>query len=158
MHTLAKPELQNLGFIWRPEQSTSKFSWPQFADDAVIVSSCMKDAQTLLDIFTSWCAWSDMTIRLDKCCSFGMTKNGKTIIQNEREPGVFIDGEKIPTIPPGESLVYLGKTFDFAMNNGVAKMKLCEILKSLLHITSSLDVSSQLKLQIMNRFMNPIVV
>ena len=38
------------------------------------------------------------------------------------------------------------------MNNGVAKMKLCEKLKNLLHITSSLHVSSQLKLQIMNRF------
>ena len=150
MQTLAKPDLQNLGFIWGPEQSISKFSWLQFADDAVIVSSCVKDAQTLLDIFTSWCAWSDMTIRLDKCCSFGMTKNDRTIVQNE--PALYINGEKIPTIPPGESFVYLGKTFDFAMNNGVAKTKICEKLNSLLRITSSLHVSSQLKLQIMNRF------
>ena len=91
-----------------------------------------------------------MTIRLDKCCSFGMTKNNKTIVQNE--PALYINGEKIPTIPPGESFVYLGKTFDFAMNNSVAKAKICEKLNILLQITTSLHVSSQLKLQIMNRF------
>ena len=90
----------------------------------------MNDAQTLLDIFTSWCAWSDMTIRLDKYCSFGMTKNDKTIVQNE--PALYINGEKFPTIPPGESFVYHGKTFDFAMNNGVAKTKICEKLNSML--------------------------
>ena len=38
------------------------------------------------------------------------------------------------------------------MNNSVTKTKVCEQLNSLLRITSSLHVSSQLKLQITNRF------
>ena len=150
MQTLAKPELQNLGFIWGPKQSTSQFSWLQFADDAVIVSNCVKDAQTLLDVFTSWCAWSCMTIRLDKCCSFGMMKSSRTILQSE--PALYINNEKIPIVPTGESFVYLGKTYDFAMNNMVAKSKICEKLEKLLCITSSFQISSQMKLQIMNRF------
>ena len=38
------------------------------------------------------------------------------------------------------------------MNNMVAKSKICEKLEKLLCITSSFQISSQLKLQIMNRF------
>ena len=38
------------------------------------------------------------------------------------------------------------------MNNSVAKTKLCEKLKRLLQITSSFHVSSQMKLQMTNRF------
>ena len=44
MQTLAKPELQNLGFISRPERSISKFPWLQFADDAVIQGRHLRGA------------------------------------------------------------------------------------------------------------------
>src|SRR6218665_3413817 len=71
MKTLSKPEFKSLGYIWGPPSKTTTCSWLQFADDAVIIASNVKNTQQLLNIFVAWCNWADMLIRLDKCSSFG---------------------------------------------------------------------------------------
>ena len=53
MQTLAKSELNNLGFIWGPQHTPFECSWLQFADDAAIVSNSPNDTQTLLNIFVA---------------------------------------------------------------------------------------------------------
>jgi len=150
MQVLAKPEFKSLGYIWGPKQATFETSWLQFADDAAIISNSTRDTQQLLDIFVAWCEWSRMTIRLDKCITFGMTKMDNTFAQYQ--PALFIKNEKIPAVPSGESFVYLGKIFDFDLNNDKAKSKVSEKLNTLLRVTSGLNISVQMKLQILRRF------
>ena len=48
--------------------------WFQFADDATISTSTESENQILLNCFTRWCQWSNMTIRVDKCATFGIKK------------------------------------------------------------------------------------
>ena len=48
--------------------------WFQFADDAAVITSGEKDNQLLLNCFTRWCQWAKMTIRVDKCTTFGIKK------------------------------------------------------------------------------------
>ena len=67
------------------------------------------------------------------------------------QPALYINNEKIPAVPSGESFVYLGKIFSFDMKNKEAKNKVSEKLNNLLRITSGLDISAQLK-QILRRF------
>ena len=152
MQTLAKPELTNLGFIWGPQHTPFECSWLQFADDAAIVSNSPKDTQTLLNIFIAWCNWSCMTIRLDKCITFGMRKYDNVFSQYE--PALFVNGEQIPVVPAGGSFTYLGKIFSFDLKNTEAKLKTSEKLTTLLRITSQLKVKSQWKLDILRRYIH----
>ena len=91
-----------------------------------------------------------MTTRLDKCITFGMAKLDNTFSQYQ--PALFINNEKIPAVTSGESFVYLGKIFDFDLRNAKAKNEISEKLKSLLRITSGLNIRTQAKLQILKRF------
>ena len=152
MQTLAKSELNNLGFIWGPQHTPFECSWLQFADDAAIVSNSPNDTQTLLNIFVAWCDWSGMTIRLDKCVTFGMRKYDNKFTQYD--PALYVNGEQIPTVPSGESFVYLGKIFSFEMKNEEAKIKTSKRLTTLLNITNSLKVKPQWKLEILRRFVH----
>ena len=93
-----------------------------------------------------------MTIRLDKCVTFGLKKSDNTFAQYQ--PALFISNEKIPSVPSGESFVYLGKIFDSDMKNEEAKTKVVDKLKNLLRITSSLNISTQMKLQILRRYIH----
>ena len=48
--------------------------WFQFADDAAITSGEEYETQILLNAFTTWCSWAKMTLRIDKCKTFGVSK------------------------------------------------------------------------------------
>ena len=48
--------------------------WFQFADDAAVITGQESENQHLLNRFSLWCQWSDMTIRVDKCSTFGIKK------------------------------------------------------------------------------------
>ena len=152
MKTIAKPELSHLGFIWGPQHTPFECSWLQFADDAAIVSNSPRDTQTLLNIFIAWCNWSCMTIRLDKCTTFGMRKYDNTFSQFD--PAIFINGEQIPVVSAGGSFVYLGKIFSFDLKKDEAKNKMSEKLATLLRITSQLKVKPQWKLEILRRYIH----
>src|SRR6218665_99195 len=54
MKTLSKPEFKSLGYIWGPPSKTTTCSWLQFADDAVIIASNVKNTQQLLNICVAW--------------------------------------------------------------------------------------------------------
>ena len=150
MKTLDKPELKQLGYVWGPENN--RCQWLQFADDAVIVSDSVGNSQKLIEIFSAWCQWAKMTIRLDKCTTFGMLKQkGKF---NQIEPGLFLKNEKIPTVKLGKSFSYLGKVYDFSMNNNIAKEEIAKKLNELLKITSSLNIKAQTKLRVLKLFIH----
>ena len=150
MHILQEKKLNNPGYIWGPDGHSNECAWLQFADDAVVVSNSVRDAQTLVDIFSSWCTWAKMDIRLDKCCTYGAGKrNG---VYSQFEPQLFINSQPVPAISQGESFTYLGRIFDFNMNNDAAKHALCKKFNSLLEITSSLKIKTQLKLKILHHY------
>ena len=66
--------------------STSKFlnpkHWFQFADDAAITTGLQYENQILLNAFTAWCTWARMTIRVNKCKTFGMSKANSANVTN----------------------------------------------------------------------------
>lgn len=136
--------------IWGWKSATNTRSWLQFADDAAIISNCCKDAQALLNVFSSWCTWANMVIRLDKCCSFGMRKNDGEYCQFE--PALFIGNGIIPPIQLGSAFKYLGKLYDFDLKNDLAKLNIAQKLENFLSITSKLKIKAQMKIKILKLY------
>ena len=93
-----------------------------------------------------------LSIRLDKCITFGMRKYDNTFSQFN--PALFVNGEQIPMVPAGGSFVYLGKIFNFDLKKDEAKNNISEKLTKLLRITSQLKVKPQLKLAILRRYIH----
>ena len=56
-------------------------NWFQFADDAVAVTSLEGENQILLNLFSKWCSWSEMTLKASECHSFDICKKGTTSTQ-----------------------------------------------------------------------------
>ena len=152
MRILREKKLENLGYIWGPDGNSNETAWLQFADDAVVISNSVRDAQTLIDIFASWCAWSGMDIRLDKCCTYGAAKLDRAYTQFE--PLFLINSQPVPVVSVNESFTYLGKIFDFEMKDCEARMALCKKLSQLLEITSSLKIRAQLRLKILKLYIH----
>ena len=71
-----------------------------------------------------------MSLRPDKCTSFGMAKIKGSY--NQIEPKLFIDGTPIPSVKIGDHFKYLGKLFSFKMDNQDIKEELTSTLKNLL--------------------------
>jgi hypothetical protein len=122
----------------------------QYADDAVLVSRDQKCAQGLASLFDSWCSWAKMDIRLDKCCTFGMIK--RDTMQVQILPNLSIKSGQIPAVPIGGNFKYLGKIFDFSMNNDAGKTELLSKVEQMLQTISNLHVNPQTRLKILDRF------
>ena len=88
--------------------------WSQFAGDTVIITSLESENQYLSDLFTKWCSWLDLIVKISKCMTFGIEKSSTAAVQFE--PHLMISGQKTPTVKKGESFKYLGKGFNFGMN------------------------------------------
>ena len=79
-----------------------------------------------------------------------MTKRAGQYVQYQ--PALFISDCAVPTIALGSAFVYLGKSFDFAMNNDTIKLAVLNRLRELLSITTSLKVKPQRKLNILKLY------
>ena len=51
-------------------------NWFQFADNSALVTLTEQDRQLLLNLFTKWCKWENLIVRVDKYKSFRIKKNG----------------------------------------------------------------------------------
>src|ERR1051325_7057142 len=98
------------------------------------------------------CEWANMIIRIDKCSSFGMTKIRSVYAQTK--PCLFIESVKIPPTSLGSDFTYLGKLFNFDLNNNTAKQRVLDKLKNLLQVTSALKCKVQLKLKIIRLYVH----
>ena len=49
--------------------------WFQFADDATVITGQEHENQILLNAFSHWSTWANMTVRVDKCQSFSIKKD-----------------------------------------------------------------------------------
>ena len=80
---------------YRDDNIIQPRNWFQFADDAAAVTSYEYENQILLNMFTGWCSWSRMTIRIDKCKTFGIKK---TIARSMQfKPKLFLVREQVIT-------------------------------------------------------------
>ena len=109
--------------------------WFQFADDAAVVTTDERENQLLLNCFTKWCQWAKMIIRVDKCVTFGIKKFSSRSLQFQ--PKLFINTELLPVVNSGESFRYLGRYFNFEMDNENHKVHL---KSSLLHMMNLIDL------------------
>jgi hypothetical protein len=91
-----------------------------------------------------------MDIRLDKCTVFGMKKIDNTFQQFQ--PCLYLAKGQIPHVTIDGSFTYLGKIYDFKMDNSKAKSELVKKLEMLLNITSKLKVKSQTMLKILKLY------
>ena len=58
--------------------------WFQFTNNASVVTGQEYETQILLNAFSTWCTWSKMITRVDKCHTFGITKKSTTSTQNKQ--------------------------------------------------------------------------
>ena len=56
-----------------------------------------------------------MTIRVDKCKTFGIKKTVTRSVQFK--PKMFLVREQVPTVDMDKSFKYLGRWYDFEMDN-----------------------------------------
>ena len=124
--------------------------WLQFADDAAVVTTNERKNQLLLNCFSRWCQWSNMLIRVDKCSSFGIKKYSTRSLQFQ--PKVLISSTLVPTVKNGESFKYLGRFFNFEMDNNDHKSLLLSSLQSMLKTIGSLHIHSKNKLFLYDRY------
>ena len=124
--------------------------WFQFADDAAVVTTNERENQFLLNCFTKWCKWSDMVIRVDKCATFGIKKFSSRSLQYE--PKLFINSELVPRVKSGESFKYLGRFFNFEMNNEAHKEKLESSLSEMLKRIDALPILPKNKILLYQRY------
>ena len=91
----------------------SRCHWFQFVDDSALVTSTEEDSQLMLNVFSKWCIWASLIIKVSKCKRFGIKKYGSKSIQFA--PYLRTNNELIPPVKINESFVYLGKEYLFDM-------------------------------------------
>jgi len=153
MRTINQPQYKQLGYLWGTNNSVRARSWLQFADDAIIVSGSDRNAQTLMNVFTAWCTWSGMMIRIDKCQTFGMRKEND--IYKKYMPVVTTSDTQVPAVKIGGSFTYLGQIFNSNMNTDEAKEELSNKLDTLLTKLSNLVTRQQMKIKILKLVVYP---
>ena len=71
-----------------------------------------------------------MKIRVDKCVAFGLKKFSARSMQFQ--PKLFINKEIVPSVKSGESFRYLGRYFNFEMDDGDNKVQIQSCLLDML--------------------------
>ena len=115
--------------------------WLQFADDASVITGQQNENQLQLNAFTIWCNQAEMIIRVDKCKSFGIAKSGST--SEQFMPKLFVNNELIPTLEIGKSFKYLGRYYNYDMNEEEHRKNTLETACELLHEVDSLPLHSK---------------
>ena len=95
----------------------------------IMIANDVKNAQTLINLNVVWCKWAGMSLRIDKCTSFGMKKQEG--LYQQYLPNLTVDNSRIPTVGLGASFKYLGKIFNFEMDNAEVKTQLVTRLSSI---------------------------
>ena len=98
--------------------------WYQFTDNTNVISGLESENQILLNLFSRWCSWADMIIRVDKCHSFGIKKSGTS--SKQLQPKLFVNNELIPPVKQNEYFMYLGRHLDYKMADNLYKDDLIE--------------------------------
>ena len=121
-----------------------------FADGAAVVTSDKRKNQLLLNCFTRWCQWAYMQVRVEKCLTFGIKKFSTRSLQFQ--PKLLVNSKSVSTIKNGQSFKYLGRFFNFEMNNKDHKDLFSSSLHDMLQTVDSLHIHSKNKLLLYHRY------
>ena len=124
--------------------------WFQFADDAAVITGLENENQILLNHFTRWCTWANMIIRVDKCSTFGIRKSATASMQYL--PKLFINQVTVPTVDIGKSFKYLGRFFNFSMDNFDHLSEVLQLVTDLMRKLDDIPCHPKNKLLIYHRF------
>ena len=124
--------------------------WFQFADDAAVITGLENENQILLNHFTRWCTWANMIIRVDKCSTFGIRKSSTASIQYL--PKLFINQVTVPTVEIGKSFKYLGRFFNFPMDNIDHMSEVLQLITDLMRKLDEIPCHPKNKLLLYHRF------
>ena len=149
IQTIKSDEFKQLSY--RYTKLLTPKHWLQFADDATAISGSESDNQILLNAFTRWCNWASMIIRVDKCKSFGIRK--ASTCSTQFQPKLFVNGERVKPVEPGSSFKYLGRYFDYDMDNSEHKRELLQRTTEILNTIDCLPLHPRKKLMIYSRYL-----
>ena len=124
--------------------------WFQFADDAAVMTSDERENQLLLNCFTRWCQWACMQIHVNKCIAFRIIKFSIRSLQFQ--PKLLVDSKSVPTVKNSESFKYLGRFFNFEMNNKGHQDLLLSSLHDMLQTVDSLHIHPKNTLLLYHRY------
>ena len=127
--------------------------WFQLADDAVISTGKEYETQILLNAFTVWCNWTKMTLRVDKCRSFGMVKSNS--LAKQCFPKICINHRLIPAVKQNENFCYLGRFYNFPMDNAEHKQILLSETNNILEKMERLSLHPKFKLKLYMKYLIP---
>ena len=91
-----------------------------------------------------------MIIRVDKCKTFGITKRGSNAVQTQ--PKLFVNNKYIPPVPRDEDFEYLGRFFNYAMDNKSHKQILLDNTEEMMKTIDKLPLRPKYKILIYSRY------
>ena len=94
-----------------------------------------------------------MIIRVDKCKTFGITKRGSNAAQTQ--PKLFVNNEYIPPVPRDADYQYLGRFFNYAMDNKSHKKILLDNTEEMMKTIDKLPLHPKYKILIYSRYVLP---
>ena len=144
---IAAQKFQQFGFSLN---SLYPIHWFQFADDAAVITGLENENQILLNHFTRWCNWAGMIIRVDKCLTFGIKKAATSSIQYF--PKLILNSSLVPTVGKNMPFKYLGRYFNFHMDNSDHMSILLDTIKDLMLKIDCLPCHPKNKLLLYHRY------
>ena len=87
-----------------------------------------------------------MIIRVDKCTTFGIKKFHS--VSRQYQPKLYVNNEKIPPVELEKSFKYLGRYFNFLMNDEMHKKEILDLINELMEKINLLPLHPKYKLQL----------
>ena len=91
-----------------------------------------------------------MKVRVDKCSTFGIKKASTSFVQYL--PKLILNHDVLPTIAKGDSFKYLGRHFNFSMDNHDHMSEVLDLFSSLMSKIDLLPCHPKNKLLLYDRF------
>ena len=144
---IADQKFKQFGFPLNTLYPTHCF---QLADDAAVIPGLENENQILLNHFTRWFNWSGIKIRVGKCITFGIKQSAISSVQFL--PKLIINNSLLPNVERNNSFKYLGRFFDYSMNNSDHMSALISTINDLMTKIDCLPCHPKSKLLPYHRF------
>ena len=93
-----------------------------------------------------------MTIRVDKCRTFGIKKTVTRSVQFK--PKLFLVREQVPTVDMNKSFKYLGRWYNFEMDHAEHKGNIIQLTNDILMKIDSLPLHPRNKILLNSRYLH----
>ena len=137
-------------FGYRISDGFKPRNWFQFADDAAAITCLESENQFLLNVFSRWCNWADLKVKVSKCHSFGIRKKDTSSVQYK--PKLYINNLLIAPVEIDDCFTYLGRHFDFKMTNNKHKEEIVKTINDLFTTIDRLPLHPRNKLLVYKRY------